>query len=74
VGDRWDDIETIPEEFIDAGDQVFVTVRYTGRGRSSGIEFDTRAFEVLTVRDGKIVDKLEFLERSEALEAAGLRE
>jgi ketosteroid isomerase-like protein len=72
--DAWEELETTPEEFIDAGDRVFVTVRYTGRGRASGIEFDTRTFEVCTLRDGKIVDKVEFTERSAALEAAGLRE
>src|ERR671924_1862362 len=34
----WDGLETVPEDFIDAGDQVLVTVYYSapGRGRSSG--------------------------------------
>lgn len=74
--DRWDsaweELETVPEEFIDAGDQVLVTVHYSGRGRGSGIEFDDRLFDVYTLRDGKCVRKLEFRQRSEALEAAGL--
>jgi ketosteroid isomerase-like protein len=68
----WDEIETTPEEFIDAGDRVFVTVRYTGCGRASGIRFDDRSYEVCTVDGGRIVDKVEFSERSEALAAAGL--
>jgi ketosteroid isomerase-like protein len=70
----WDQIETIPEEYIDAGDRVFVAVRYIGCGRASGIEFDDRAFEVCTVADGKIVDKVEFAARPDALAAAGLSE
>ena len=70
----WDDMETVPEEFIDAGEHVVVTVHYSARGRGSGIEYDERLFDVYTVRDGRCARKLEFRERSEALEAAGLRE
>lgn len=69
----WDDIETVPEEFVDAGEHVVVTVHYSARGRGSGIEYDERLFDVYTVRDGRCVRKLEFKQRSEALEAAGLR-
>ena len=68
----WEEMETVPEEFIDAGDHVVVNVHYSGRGRGSGIEFDDRLFDVYTVRDGRCVRKLEFRERSQALEAAGL--
>ena len=67
----WDDMDTVPEEFLDAGDHVVVTVHYSARGQGSGIEYDERLFDVYTVRDGKCVRKLEFRERSEALAAAG---
>lgn len=70
----WEEIETVAEEFIDAGDHVVVTTYESGRGRVSGIEIDGRYFNVLTVRDSKIVRKVEFTRRSEALEAAGLQE
>ena len=70
----WDELETIPEEFIDAGEHVVVTVRYTGRGRGSGVPFDARSHEVCTLRDGNIVRKVEFTERSQALQAAGLQD
>ena len=69
----WERIELTPEEYIDAGDQVVLVVLYSGRARASGIELEDRLFEVHTLRDGKIVRKREFKERSEALEAAGLR-
>jgi ketosteroid isomerase-like protein len=49
-------------------------VHESGRGQGSGIEIDGRYFNVLTVRNGKIVRKVEFTQRSDALEAAGLRE
>jgi ketosteroid isomerase-like protein len=74
-GEReWEAVEVIPEEYIDVGDWVVVGMRYRGRGRGSGIEVDDHLFEVHTLRAGKIVRKVEFKRRSEALEAAGLRE
>jgi ketosteroid isomerase-like protein len=71
---EWERIELTPEEYIDAGDQVVLAVRYSGRGRASGIEFEDRLFEVHALRDGKVARKHDFKTRSEALEAAGLRE
>ena len=71
---EWEELETVPEEYIDAGDEVVVTVHYRGRGRSSGIEYSERLFDVYTVRDGRCVRKREFKRRSEALAAAGVRE
>lgn len=43
-------------------------------GRLSGVAVDGRVFEVHTFRDGQCVRKVDFRTRSEALEAAGLRE
>ncbi len=71
---EWQELETFAEEFIDAGDHVVMAVRYRGRGRGSGVEVTDRLFEVHTFRDGHCVRKVDFRERSEALEAAGLRE
>ena len=45
---------------------------FRGRGRGSGVEVDSRFYEIYTLRDGKIVRVDEFAERSEALKAAGL--
>jgi ketosteroid isomerase-like protein len=69
---EWEALETVAEEVIDAGDDVVIAVRYRGRGRVSGVEVDDRLFEVHTFRDGLCIRKIEFRERSEALEAAGL--
>jgi len=71
---EWERIELIPEAYIDAGDQVVVAVRYSGRGRASGLELEDRLFEVHTLRDGKVARKRDFRTRVEALEAAGLEE
>jgi ketosteroid isomerase-like protein len=69
---EWDDYEVHPEEFEPVGDRVLATVYLRARGRASGIEVDTRFYDVYTVRDGKIVRMDQFTRRSEAIEAAGL--
>jgi ketosteroid isomerase-like protein len=68
---EWDDYRVMPEEFMDRGDHVVVTVRLRGRGRGSGVEIDARFYDVYTLRDGMIVRMDQFTERSQALEAVG---
>jgi ketosteroid isomerase-like protein len=70
----WETLEMVAEELIDAGNKVFVAMHYRGHGRLSGVAVDGRVFEVHTFRDGQCVRKVDFRTRSEALEAAGLRE
>jgi ketosteroid isomerase-like protein len=69
---EWEELETVAEEYIDAGDQLVVIMRYRGRGRISGVEVNDLQFEVHTLRDAKCIRKVEFPTRAEALEAAGL--
>jgi ketosteroid isomerase-like protein len=75
---RWasafEDLTVTFEEFIDAGDQIVVVAHHQGRGRKSGVEVDTRYFEVYTLREGKVSQIDEYDDRAEALEAAGLSE
>ena len=70
----WEDYEATPEEYIDAGDQVLVTIHWSGRGRGSGVQVDIRTYNVYTLRTAKVIRMDEFTERSDALEAAGLSE
>ena len=70
---EWDDYELLPEEFEHMGDHVVAAVRVRGRGRVSGVEVDARFYEVYTLRQGEIVRMDQFTQRSEALEAVGLR-
>ena len=72
--DPWDEYELQAEEFIGAGDCVVVTIHVRARGAASGIEVDARSHQVYTLRDGKLVRMDEFLDRDEALDAAGLSE
>jgi ketosteroid isomerase-like protein len=63
------------EELLDGpGDRVFAAVRDGGRMKASGGEVRQQAFHVSKLRAGKTVAWTVFLNRSEALEAAGLRE
>jgi ketosteroid isomerase-like protein len=63
------------EELVDAGDKVLVLIRFGGRGKLSGAEVEALVWNMWTFRDGEPVGWTYFGEdRSEALEAAGLRE
>ena len=61
------------EKAVDAGNRVVAVVRESGRGRSSGARVTIRYGQVITVRDGKIVETVVYREPSEAFQAAGLR-
>ena len=72
--DAYDDLRVDPVEVIDAGDEVLVWIRVTGRGGASGIAVDMEQAQVLTFRDGRVAVGREYFDRAEALEVAGLRE
>jgi ketosteroid isomerase-like protein len=64
-----------PQEYIDAGDQVIVVLRWGGRGRISGADVEERDEAwIFTVRGDKVIRVKEYRSQAEALEAAGLRE
>jgi hypothetical protein len=61
------------EEFIDAGDTVVTILSQRMRGRASGIEQEWNSYaQNWTISDGKIVRVQFFMNRQEALVAAGL--
>ena len=72
--EAWEGAETTVEEVIGQGDRVFLAARFQARGQGSGVEIDTRLYEVFTLRDGKVLRIDEYEHRAEALEAAGLSE
>ena len=62
-------------EIIDAGaDKVLLQYRLELRGRGSGAEVEWRRWCVVTMRNRKALRGEWFLDRAEALEAAGLSE
>lgn len=73
--EMFDDFQYEIEEVIHADEeQVVVSVRDGGRMKGSDAEMWTRFFDVVTVRQGKIVRLSAHLDRGRALEAAGLCE
>jgi ketosteroid isomerase-like protein len=73
--DMFDDLGVVAEELVDAGaDRVVAVQLMTGRAKVSGIETEIRFSVVYTLRDGKIVQGREYMDKEQALEAAGLRE
>jgi ketosteroid isomerase-like protein len=71
----WADLAMELLECIDAPeDHVLIFFRQTGRGRESGVPVEVHAFQLVTIRDGRIRRMEVFRHRAEALEAAGLRE
>jgi len=63
------------DELLDGqGERVFAAVWDGGRMKSSGDEVRQRVFHVWELGEGKVVAWTVFLDRSEALEAAGLSE
>jgi ketosteroid isomerase-like protein len=73
--DMFDDLTVVAEELVDAGDDRVVAVqRMSGRAKVSGIETEIRFSVVYTLRDGKILQGREYMDKEQALEAVGLRE
>jgi ketosteroid isomerase-like protein len=69
--------ETYEEEpgvFIDAGDNVVVEIRLSGRGKTSGVEVEMPRWMMYTIRDGLVIRVDIFETKAEALEAAGLQQ
>jgi uncharacterized protein len=60
------------EEVIEAGPRVFVASKLSARGQSSGAPVETPLFHVVTLVHARAVRFESYLERSQALEAAGL--
>jgi ketosteroid isomerase-like protein len=73
--DSFDDWSIVVEGIVDGTDQhVFAVVRDGGRIRGSDDEVFNRYYHVWGLRAGKIAAWAVYLDRSEALKAAGLSE
>jgi ketosteroid isomerase-like protein len=73
--EAWDEFRVDIDELTEAGDgAIFATVAVHARGAGSGIQVNQRFFHIFDLRNGKVSRQLEYVERGEALEAAGLSE
>ena len=71
--EHWDEYGYEVERFVDCGDIVFVVSREHARGATSGATVSAVNYQVITLRDQKILRYQEFYDEAAALEAAGLR-
>jgi ketosteroid isomerase-like protein len=62
-----------PGEMIDLGDRVFVQLRGKRLERLGAKGFIPRLFQVVVLREGKIVSIRDYARRDDALVAAGLK-
>ena len=72
--DSFEEITIESAETIDAGDEVFAGIVQRGRPHGSRAVVEERSWQVVTFRDGVAIRVEAFLERAQALEAAGLSE
>jgi ketosteroid isomerase-like protein len=72
--ESWDQITTVAERIIDAGDQVVVICEWRGRGKVSGVFTKWPYGAVWTLRDRKVTSIISYTDPAKALEAAGLSE
>jgi ketosteroid isomerase-like protein len=63
-----------PLRLVEAADKVVVLLHSHGRGRGSGLEMARDAAMVWTVREDRAVSVRFYIDRAEALQAAGLSE
>jgi ketosteroid isomerase-like protein len=74
VFEGWEVWRMEPERFTTRGGQVPVAVRYSARGRGSGLEVQGRESALWTVRAGKVVRYEWFQEPDDAFRSTGLGE
>ena len=72
--EAFDDVRLDPKEILDLGDRVLVTTQMSGHGTGSGVSINQQLFQLMTLRRGVIARQVDFQDRAQALEAAGLSE
>src|SRR5215213_6543402 len=63
-----------PTELIDLGDRLVLLADMPMRAQASGVPLAQTYATVVTLKDGRVISQRDFLNHSEALEAAGLSE
>ena len=74
LSETWKEIEGLIDELREVGEQVLIFARIRFVGRASGLEMTQPITGLFSFREGKIAVAHYYVERAEALEAAGLSE
>jgi ketosteroid isomerase-like protein len=70
--ETWDEHRIETERVVDAGDRIVLLHREYMRGKNSGMELDLEAAVLIDLREGRIVRVQGYMDRTAALDAAGL--
>ena len=53
LDEHMDELQLLPQEYVEAGDRVATRLRHRGLGKGSGVELDQELYhQVITFRDG----------------------
>src|SRR5688572_16439134 len=74
IRDAWAEWHFEPERYFDLGADVLVFTRLVAKSETSAIELDREVAHLWKIKDGRVAAVRVYLERDEALEAAGLSE
>ena len=74
LDDAYEYFQLAPSDFIDAGAAVVMAAHVSWCGKESGAQGETAVFPAFWLRAGKVIRTETFMDRQEALEAAGLSE
>lgn len=72
--ETWEWMKLEIEDIRPVGDRVLFTLQQRAKGRTSAAEVEVRSYNVYTFRDGLVTLAELFIERENALAAAGLTE
>jgi ketosteroid isomerase-like protein len=74
--DAWEEFRTEADEYRELDDErVFVLTRFSGRGKTSGLDLDellAKAAHVFHIRDGKVMKVTVYFDRQRAFADLGL--
>lgn len=65
--ENWEEYLVEPREFEQYGDEILVRAEQSGRGKRSGIEIRQDLFNVLRLRDGRVIEYRLYTKRENAL-------
>ena len=74
IDEVWDQWRFEPERYLEAGSTVVVFAQLIAEGHSSGIHLEREVAHVWKLEKGRVTSIQAYLDRAEALEAAGLSE
>ncbi len=73
IDEAWAEWRFMPERYLEAGSTVVVLARLVAEGGSSGIHLEREVAHLWSFDKGRATSLRVYLDRAEALEAAGLQ-